>query len=155
MCYHRSKEDEAMTYERRVERLERENRWTRAIGAVCIVVVALALLTGQGRPPDLPDLKVRSIELWSEDQLHARLDAHEGLRNGFKELHFFAKDEKLNAAGLNRIVLSLGIRQESPYVALYDANGRVRAKLAVTESGNPMLEFRDADGKVIWRAPEE
>ena len=38
-----------MTTEQRLERLERQNRWMRRIGAVAVAVAAAVFLIGQGK----------------------------------------------------------------------------------------------------------
>ncbi len=44
-----------MTLEQRLERLERENRWMRRIGAVAVAVAAAVFLIGQGKAKELGD----------------------------------------------------------------------------------------------------
>ncbi len=38
-----------MTVEQRLERLERQNRWLKRIATVCVAVVAVVFLLGQGK----------------------------------------------------------------------------------------------------------
>jgi hypothetical protein len=54
-----------MTLEQRLDRLERENRWMRRIGAVGVAVAAAVFLIGQGNGP--PDLVVRSLKVVDKD----------------------------------------------------------------------------------------
>jgi hypothetical protein len=61
-----------MTTEQRLERLERENRWMRRTGAVCLAVVAAVLLMGQGEKK-LEDLKFDElVKLVANDELPER-----------------------------------------------------------------------------------
>jgi len=46
-----------MTTEQRLERLERENRWTRRIGTVGVAVVAALFLIGQGKDKEWRTLR--------------------------------------------------------------------------------------------------
>jgi hypothetical protein len=56
-----------MTTEQRLERLERENKWMRRVGAVGVAVVAAVVLMGQEKAESLPDLEVRSLRLKDKD----------------------------------------------------------------------------------------
>ncbi|MHC4670534.1 MAG: hypothetical protein ACYTFD_19290, partial [Planctomycetota bacterium] len=56
-----------MTTEQRLERLERENRWMRRIGAVCLALVAAVFLMGQEKAKELPDLEVGSLKVKDKD----------------------------------------------------------------------------------------
>jgi len=61
-----------MTTEQRLERLERENRWMRRIGAVGVAVAAVFLI-GQGKEKELPDLEGRSLSVVDTNGTHNNL----------------------------------------------------------------------------------
>jgi hypothetical protein len=44
----------------------------------------------------------------------------------------------------------VAVTENEPGFALYDENGNARAVLSLKEDGTPQLEFRDADGEVVW-----
>ncbi|MHC5052644.1 MAG: hypothetical protein ACYTGK_18790, partial [Planctomycetota bacterium] len=56
-----------MTTKQRLERLERESRWMRRVGAVAVAVAATVFLIGQGKDKQLPDLEVRSLTVKDKD----------------------------------------------------------------------------------------
>ena len=49
-----------MTMVQRLEKLERQNKWMKRIGAVAVALVAAVFLMGQGKEKELPDLVGRS-----------------------------------------------------------------------------------------------
>jgi hypothetical protein len=174
-----------MTTEQRLERLERENRWMRRIGAVGVAVAAAVLLIGQGKDKKLPDLEVRSlvarslvarslvvvddegtrrVELDSlDDSIYLRLTDRTGRERftllagnkGQSELYFNDR------TGTTK--LALGVSDGSPYldmtgagrVTLSGRDEKMRAGLATNEDGTPSLSFFDKDGKHIWKAPKD
>ena len=56
-----------MSVEERLERLERQNKWMRRLGAVGVALVAVVFLMGQGKAKELPDLEVRSLTVRDKD----------------------------------------------------------------------------------------
>jgi hypothetical protein len=105
-----------MTLEQRLERLERENRWMRRLGAVAVAVVAAVLLMGQDKAKDLPDLVVRSLTVKDKDgKVRATLAT---LATGSAYLRFLDKSGKRRAA---LDVLNDG----TPRLRLFDAKGKV------------------------------
>jgi hypothetical protein len=115
-----------MTTEQRLERLERENRWMRRIGAVCLALVAAVFLMGQEKAKELPDLEVGSL----------------------KALVLY--DGNLKA----RATLGVALDGEAGLL-LYDGNLKARAMLGTAHDGTPGLKLFDPKGKVIWKAPKE
>jgi len=64
LCYDTPGREAAMTTEQRLERLERQNRWSKRIAAIAIALVAAGGLfgcTGQHAPDDLSGARVLSI----------------------------------------------------------------------------------------------
>lgn len=62
---------------------------------------------------------------------------------------------QLNQDGSGAERISIGkLRDKSALIALSDAKGKPRIKIAVEESGNPKLEFLDEAGKAVYTLPE-
>jgi len=136
-----------MTTEQRLERLERENKWMRRIGAVAVAVAAAVFLVGQGKDKELPDLEVRSLTVKDEDGRTRAMLAT--LSDGLPYLSLSDKD------GRPRAVLTT-LLNGSPVLSLCDKDGKRRALLALRSvDGSPRLHLFDAKGKVIWKAPKK
>ena len=72
-----------MKVEQRLHRLERQVRWMRRVGILGAVLVAVAVLIGQGKPRELPDLVAKSLTL-KDEQGRTRLQL--GASKKFEEL---------------------------------------------------------------------
>ncbi|MHC4138098.1 MAG: hypothetical protein ACYS0K_24425 [Planctomycetota bacterium] len=152
-----------MTTEQRLERMERENRWMRRIGAVSIAVVVAVFLVGQAKDKEPPDLVVRSLtmkdkdgrtraQLWMFlDKVHLDLCDVRGraratlslMKDGSPSLRFCDSNRKAR--------LRIGAeRRVGPFLDLSDKDGKTRATLGLTA-----FALRDANRKVIWKAPGE
>jgi hypothetical protein len=141
-----------MTTEQRLARLERENRWIRRIGAVCLALVAAVFLMGQDKAKELPDLEVRSLEVRTlvvkdkDGKVRAALRARP---DGAPTLSLSDKD------GGTRALLATW-PDGSPGLCLYDKDSKRRALLALRlGDGSPSLRLFDAKGKLIWEAPKD
>ena len=148
-----------MTTEQRLERLERENRWMRRGGAVCVVLLGFAVVAAVfqivKKATDLPDLEVRSLHVMDG---HGKIRVRLGTgSDGRPVLALFDKD------GNPRVGLAT-VADGSPSLRLFDRNKRTRAALGVSETVNKVtgattttaenaLTFFDAKGNVIWQAP--
>jgi len=128
-----------MTTGQRVERLEREVRWMRRMGALAVAVAAAVFLVGQGKDKELPDLEVRSLKVVDkEGRRRASLitvDDHGAPVLSFRDRH-----------GRTRVMLAL-MPDGSPDLSFQDRHGKRRAALSTTPDGSPELSFRDKDGK--------
>jgi hypothetical protein len=133
-----------MTTEQRLERLERENRWMRRIGAVCLALVAAVFLMGQEKAKELPDLEVGSLKVKDKDGKVRVFLRPEG--RGALVLY----DGNLKA----RATLGVALDGEAGLL-LYDGNLKARAMLGTAHDGTPGLKLFDPKGKVIWKAPKE
>ncbi|MHC4137639.1 MAG: hypothetical protein ACYS0K_22055 [Planctomycetota bacterium] len=112
-----------MTTEQRLERLERENRWMRRIGAVGVAVAAAVFLIGQGKDKEL---HVQSLRVGGKDGW-ATLSA--------KHLSFMDKARTL------RVLLT---REHGGASLMFaDGNGKLRAVLSTTEVGSTRLRLSD------------
>jgi len=160
-----------MTTEQRLERLEREIRWMRRIGAVSVALAAAVFLIGQGKDKELPDLVVRSLTVKDKDGI-VRAQVKTGGPTDPVGLYLMAKDGKVRAGygttadgstllscldkkagGKTRVMLGNWL-DGSPYLHLFDKNGKPRVLLDFFGAdGSPSLQFIDANGNVIWQAP--
>ena len=154
-----------MDLEQRLARLERGNRRMKRIGALVLVVAGAALLSGQAKGKDLPDLEVGSLTLRDKDGrrravLSARADGPVRLALIDKEgkalagfiMGEFAAVFLSDKAGTMRVKLGLA-PDGSPALILSDKDGRPRAGIDVL-AGSPTLTLYDANGDVIWKAPK-
>ena len=139
-----------MTTEQRLERLERENRWMRRIGAVAVAVAAAVFLIGQGKDKDLQDLVVRSVLVKDKHgALRAILDK-DGLiihdEVGLVPLVMLHGNGGLGIYDRNgRQTLAVGVgRGVAGVFLLGDKNGR--ASLQTAADGSPALRLLDKDG---------
>jgi hypothetical protein len=124
-----------MTTEQRLEKLERENRWMRRIGAAVAAVAAVVFLMGQGKDGKLPDLEVRSLTVKDhEGRVRIRL----GHREGWPQLLF------VDATG--RTHITLGETQHGPLLRFRDRY-HTRVVLCVDHNGAASLLFTDRRGK--------
>ena len=92
-----------MSLEQRLERLERENRWMRRIGAVGVAVAAAVFLVGQGKDKEPPDLVVRSLTVKDKDG-NSRIRLSAGIDGGARRTELTLADQM----GMRRIELSAG-----------------------------------------------
>ena len=136
-----------MSVEERLERLERQNKWMRRLGAVGVAVAAAVFLIGQGKEEELPDLVARSLTLKDEDgntRLEARTDRMEFSTKGGTVLL------SLVAGSGDKPLTFVRVGDETKAQILLSAwHG------AETKTAESMLILRDAKGKVIWQAPKE
>ncbi len=124
--------------EMRLDRLERENRWLKRIGALVGVGIAAVVLMGQARPSKVA--KVIEAERFvlrdKDEKVRASLNVLSGNRYG---LILYDKDEKPRLV-LGHTPIGLGL-------SLLDKNGKVRSQLAYLPDGRSALSINDQDGK--------
>ena len=136
-----------MTTEQRLERLERENRWMRRIGAAGVAVAAAVFLIGQGKDKELPDLVVGSLavkKLTVKDKDGKERAALFTAADGSPYLTFSEKN------GTSRVMLSA---HGPAGLTLYGKDGKTGARLATRPGGASYLTLYDAKGNVIWQTP--
>ncbi|MHC4137567.1 MAG: hypothetical protein ACYS0K_21685 [Planctomycetota bacterium] len=145
-----------MTTEQRVEKLERQNRWMRRIGAVGVALIAACVLGGQGEAKDKKpqDLVVRSLQVVDEDG-KVRAELGHTLASGTSGLRLKDRNGTLRAS------LSTANADGIPRLIVLDKNGTPRAVLGpVTHTANltstpqttpegALTVFRP-DGTVLW-----
>jgi len=142
-----------MTTEQRLERLERQNRWMRRIGAVAVAVAAAVFLIGQGKDKELPDLEVRSVTVKDADgKVRAFLgldgDGSPYLRVGSRfDHHADLRPKELMIAGAKYPRVILGVHRVVAGEVLYfaDEKGTLRAKLDTHANGPAALRLYDKD----------
>jgi hypothetical protein len=154
-----------MTTEQRLDRLERENKWIRRIGAVCLAVAAAVFLIGQGKDKGLPDLVGRSLTLrtaagfvWLEAkpekgggllQLKTEKPPFEGiwLQTGAEQKAIVIMSDRFEQQVL------LGTRDGSPQIGLATEGGRRIAMIGEHPDGHGAFAAFDKDEKIAWKAP--
>jgi hypothetical protein len=133
-----------MTLEQRLEKLERENRWMRRLGAVCLAVVAAVFLMGQDKPIGLPDHVVRSLTIMDGNgKVRAWLGT---MPRGGVYLSLADKDAKPRA-------MLATLADGATALTLKGKDGKERVALKVFGDSSPRLRLLDAKGSVIWKAP--
>ena len=165
------------TVTQRLDRLERENRWWRALGIVSVAVLGLVVMIGAtwSKVPD--EVKARKFVLIGEEG--KRRGVWWGF-DGVSNLDLLNKDgtEVVLRLSVNplygaEVSLGRGVGERlallamgadgSPYLRLEDKNGFMavlgNTELKVTHTGEvrkrpaSSLVFFNKDGKVIWSAP--
>lgn len=115
---------------KRLDRVERENRYLKQAGVAALTVIAAGVLMGQGIRKTAPPGKPGKIVGAEQFIVH---DARGGVRAELGTL----------PDGTVRLVL-------------YDRGnpGETRVVLSAGPDRSPGLTFSDRDGKVTWSAPE-
>ena len=114
---------------RRLDQVERENRWLKQAGVLALAVIAAVVLMGQAASKLAPPGKPGKVIGAEQFIVH---DARGGVRATLGTL----------PDGTVRLVL-------------YDRGnpGDTRVILSAGPEGSPVLSFSDKDGKIIWSAP--
>lgn len=139
--------------ERRVLRLERENRVFRLIGASAACVVALVLLSGQSatRPAVI-----------SADTVKARFVEAEGLfvksADGKARGEFAFTSSGLNLGlfdehGIERAGRSIDYGTDRPTIGLYTKSGRARVEIMDRGDDSPRIAVLNEKMNAVWKAP--
>ncbi len=128
-----------MTLEQRLERLERQNRWMKRVGALGLAVAAAVLLSGQAKGKAWQHLEVSSLTLMDKDGMAgASLSLF-----GTGTPHLLLHDKN----GKKRVWLGVN-KDGSASLDLYDKDGKGRVALVVLADGSPRLLLAGKDGKV-------
>ena len=153
-----------MTMEQRVERLERQNKWMRRIGAVAVALVAAVFLMGQGKAEKLPELEARSLKLKDKDG-NVRLMLLATDTVGMPYIGLDASDKRGGMVSLgyapDRTAILLftdrtgSVKVTSRGLVFWDSSHKVRAVFGLDKGGAPHLDLYNAKGDVIWQAPKE
>jgi hypothetical protein len=125
----------------RLDRLERENRWWKRIGAVVLIGVAAVVLMGQQRAQVVEAQKFL-IRDPASGKARAALSLLQDGSVGLSIISLDGKSLSLSAdAGGN-----MGLM-------LVDNNRTLRGQLLAGADGSPAIILQDRSGKVIWKAP--
>jgi hypothetical protein len=117
--------------ERRLQRLERENRWLKRGGALALAAVAAVLLVGQGKPDVLPDLEVKSLTVKdAQGKVRARI-------GGFEQGSALAL---FDTASGNRAVLGVW---SGPFLGFFDGGDPVLSLALLKDDGTLRLDLHD------------
>lgn len=125
---------------RRLERLERQNRWFKALGGAALALAALGLLAGASEPSAVrakEEVRARSFTVVDEEgEARGRLHVSD---YGSLRLDLYDPEMVLRAS------LYLGSKG-SPALNLFDAKGKMRASLGVRSDGWASLGLYDDKG---------
>jgi hypothetical protein len=113
-----------MTTEQRLARLEREIRWMRRIGAVCLAVVAAVFLMGQDKAKELPDLEVRSLTVKDKDG-----KVRAGFATTADGSTLLSIMDKKTGSGTRAMLDTWTWPDGSPILGLFDKDGKPRVML--------------------------
>jgi len=153
-----------VTIEQRVEKLEAENRRLRRAGGAVVAVLLAVVLVGAALPQEIPELiEARAFRVIDENGTMRAAVTTEGI--GYAD----------EGGGLRALITSAGLNLSdedrilrvvvNPDGILYvDENQTVRVALGRIQTGNPAIGTEmtlpaavvvyDADGNVIWQAPQ-
>jgi hypothetical protein len=154
---------------RRVDCLERENRWWKRLASMTLVLPGIIVLLGvaAGKKANSPtELRGQRIVLVDKaEQARAELTMLPDNRPGLMLTDDAGKPRLLlalskygepmlsfaDAGGTRRIILSLDLY--GTLLRFTDDAGNPRAALVVPSEGEPELELLSQDDKLLWRAP--
>ena len=170
-----------MDLERRVEKLEQENRRLKIVGGVVVAVLAAVALVGAVMPQEIPDvIEARSFRAVNENGHLVTLMSPIGVR------HFYGDQIPVFSMNIKGIFFSdsnrtTRVRIFEEGIAYFDENGELRAmmdangfayldenrntraQLGVAALTSPAsgavtrypaaVVLYDAGGNVIWQAP--
>ena len=137
------------TLARRLDKVERENRWLKQAGVVALVVIGAVVLMGQATPSKVA--KVIEAEKFVVRDKSGKVRAELSMSaDGSPQLILRSSEGKSGA------VLAVGT-DGSPSLVLYDRNDKPRIGLSVSADGSPDLVMFSRAGKVtgklIWSRP--
>jgi len=171
---------EMLQVERRLARLEAQNRFLKRVVCAVVLVGGGVLLVGQSAAPQVAVRRIEAQEIILVDgkgKERARLETFEGsmpeLRfydhRGTERLALGLRKEDANSYrdendlgpglilfhrdGRDRVLLRSN-SQGSPGLFLWDAKGEARAVVGETfRDHRPAIELRNANGEVVFSAP--
>lgn len=129
---------------RRLERVERQNRWMR-LGFLLLLLLGGIAVSDK---INLDQVVVRQTLL--ESQELKLMDSDGNARLFVRMYSRVPVLQVLDAAGKPR--MSLGLRfDDTPFIDLSDANGRTRATFEMTEEDAPAMRLMDESGNTTFR----
>ena len=149
----------------RLDRLERENRWLKRIGALVVVGIAAVVLMGQAKPSKVAKV-IEAEEIIIRDKNKqmrvsiSSLGIH--VLNAEEVTSVYSDGITLGTRKLQLMVLSN--TSTGPSISLRDRQGNTRALLgraslgftrtgAVIRMAESSLALFDKKGELIWSAP--
>ncbi len=129
---------------RRLERVERQNRWMR-LGFLLLLLLGGFAVSDK---LDLDQVIVRQTLLESKE---LKLMDNDGNARLFIRMYSRVPVlQVLDAAGKPR--MSLGLRfDDTPFIDLSDGKGRTRATFEMTEEDTPAMRLMDENGETTFR----
>jgi hypothetical protein len=129
---------------RRLERVERQNRWMR-LGFLLLLLLGAFAVSDE---LNLDQVVVRQTLLESRE---LKLLDNDGNARLFVRMYSRVPVlQVLDTAGKPR--MSLGLRfDDTPFIDLSDADGRTRATFEMTEDDAPAMRLMDESGKTTFR----
>lgn len=128
----------------RIERLERQNRRMKGVGAAILLALVAVVFMGQASPRGGQVVEAQRFLLRDPATGRGRA-ALSLLQDGSVGLSILALDGRslsLSADAGGKMGLTI-----------LDAARNLRAEIASGPDGNPTLTVRDAGGRVAWKAP--
>ncbi len=130
---------------RRLDRVERENRWLKCMGALALIGAAALVIMGQAKPSSVAKL-VEAEKFVVRDAgggvgavLGVTTDGNLGL-------------EIRDKGGKAGVTLGMGA-SGNPALRLDGKDGKAGAALGVRSDNSAGLELYDKDGKIVWATP--
>jgi len=132
------------TLTQRLDRLECEGRWWKAVGLTSAAALGTLILLGAALPgvPVHGELRAKMVTL-VDAAGYTRAGWFVG-RDGDVNFSFFDKGHSIGQTGLSRV--HLWLRDSGAGLAVYDKAGGSQAVLSVA-AGTPTVTFRGDDGK--------
>jgi hypothetical protein len=130
---------------KRLERLEKENRWIKCIGAATLFGAVALLIMGQSKPDNIA--KVVDAERFVVRDSSGAVRAVLGVNpDGNMGLEVRDKNGKAGVA------LGMGANG-NPALRLDGKEGKTGIALGVRSDNSSAMEFYNTEGKIIWAAP--
>ncbi len=123
----------------RLEKLERQNRRLKQVGAVALILTVSVLLLGQASPK-------KTVEA-NEFILNDTTGKTRAILTAFR---FGPSLGLFDANGKPRV--GMAIAAQGPELYLADANGKVRVGMRII-ADQPELNLYNPEGKILWKAP--
>ncbi|MHC4934084.1 MAG: hypothetical protein ACYTGV_18070, partial [Planctomycetota bacterium] len=141
------------------QRLERQNRWFKRIGATAVAALAVAVLIGQAVPKEPPELEVRSLKVKAADGT---------VRVSISPFEQGAAIGLSDREGKARMMLGVW---GGPFIGFHDGKGetftigqkkegslimQIHDQMTMKLAGRKAdLLLEDPTGKVVWKASDE
>jgi hypothetical protein len=151
---------------RRLERLERAQRWWRRVAAGAVLGLGAVALMGQKPAPRVVEAE-RFVLRDAAGRIRAELgvESEQSVALRFRDADSMPRLSVGTENGASVVVLNeqggkvrtalVTLPHGAPALTLYDTGGKHRAELALTREGAPALTILDRDGFLAWKTPNE